>query len=142
MRAGFGWGCTVTATTGFFIEGVGGLLHSGEFFLQFAHETMYMSFIAVGVVALLESRGRLPADSWRLSMAIAFFVEGLVFYGHMLEQENVEQMLHFIMVMLSWFTAGSYLLACVYKRSFVPHVMGAAGMFTKGIWFFYIARVL
>ena len=142
MRSGFGWGCFVTATTGFVIEGVGGLLHSGDFFLQFAHETMYMSFMAAGAIGFLESRGRLPEDSWRLSLAMAFFVEGLVFYGHMLEQEDVERMLHFLMVVFSWFTAFSYVMACVYKRSLLPHVLGAAGMFTKGVWFFYIAHVL
>lgn len=142
MRANFGWGCALTAGTGIVIEGVGGVLHSGEFFFQFAHEAMYAGFFAVGVMALLESRGRMPNDSWRFAMAMAFFVEGLVFYGHSLEQKGVEQMLHFIMVLFSWFTAFSFFMACIFKYSFLPHVLGSGGMFVKGVWFFIIASIL
>jgi hypothetical protein len=142
MRAGFGWGCAITAGTGYVIEGVGGLLHSGDFFLQLAHETMYLAFFAVGLVSLLESRGRLPADSWRFAIAVAFLIEGMVFYGHMLEQKNVEQMLHFLMVLLSWFTAASYFASCIYRRHLLPHALGAAGMLSKGLWFFIIANIL
>jgi hypothetical protein len=142
MRAGFGWGCALTAGTGCVIEAIGGLLHNGDLFFQFAHETMYGAFFVVGVMALAESRGRMPDDTWRFCIAVAFFLEGLVFYGHSLEQEGIEQMLHFVMVLFSWFTALSYVLACVFKRSFLPHVLGASGMLAKGIWFFVIAHIL
>jgi len=142
MRSNFGWGCAITSGTGFVIEAVGGLLHKGDLFFQLAHETMYLAFFVVGIIAIMEARGRMPDDSWRFAMSVGFFVEGVVFYGHGLEQEGIEQMLHFIMVMLSWFTALSYLIACIYPRKMLPHVMGAAGMFTKGMWFFIIAHIL
>ena len=142
MRATFGWGCAVTSGFGFAIEAIGGVLHNGDFFLQFAHETMYSAFFVVGLIAILEARGSLPNDSWRLAIGFAFFVEGLVFYGHMLEQKGTEQMLHFVMVMFSWFTAACYLFSCLFKRHFLPHVLGASGMLIKGIWFFVIANIL
>jgi hypothetical protein len=142
MRSGFGWGCALTAGFGFVIEAIGGVLHNGEFFFQFAHETMYAAFFVVGIIALMESRGRMPDDSWRFAIAIAFFVEGLVFYGHMLEQKGVEQMLHFLMVIFSWFTAASYCLSCYSPSNPLPHVLAACGMLCKGIWFFIIAHIL
>jgi len=141
-RATFGWGVAIAAGTGFAIEAVGGILHSGEFFFQLAHEAMYFAFLIVGLTAVLESRGKMPNDSWRMAMAIAFFVEGLVFYGHMLEQEGTEQMVHFIMVMFSWFTAFCFVVSVYFSSSLVPHVFGTTGMLAKGVWFFIITDIL
>lgn len=142
VRAWFGWACTITAGVGFFLEGIGGFLHNGNFFLQLAHETMYLGFFAAGVSAILESKGRLPTDSWRLAVVMAFWVEGLVFYGHSLEQRGIERVLHFIMVGFSWATAACFLVAVIYPTKMVPQVMGLVGMLSKGIWFFVISDIL
>ena len=68
-----GWGTIITSTTGIFLEGIGGVLHIGDFFFQIAHETMYFGFLSVGIAAILEARGTLPKDTWRFAMGVSFF---------------------------------------------------------------------
>jgi hypothetical protein len=132
----------VVATTGFCIEGVGGVLRFGDFLFQTAHETMYFAFMMAGIVAILESKKRIAFDSWRLAMAMAFIVEGMVFYGHQLEQTMTEQALHYVMVQLSFFTAICFFWGTREPRSLLPHGLALVGMAVKGIWFFVIADVL
>jgi len=138
----FGWAVITVASTGFMIEGLGGLIHLGNFWHQLAHETMYGVFLLVGFAALFESSGRLPYDSWRVAMCLAFGVEGSAFYGHQLEQGPVEAMLHFIMFLTSYLTALSFLWASREPSSLLPHLFGVGGMITKGLWFYVIANIL
>ncbi|KAH9258591.1 hypothetical protein BASA81_003093 [Batrachochytrium salamandrivorans] len=145
-----GWGMLITCVFGISIEGIGGVLHNGQFLFQIAHESMYFGFAMAGLGCLLEASGRLPQSTWRFGFAMGFFVEGLVFYGHALEQQGVEQMLHMIMVLFSWMTSGCFLLGCWLaaaadgqsKALFVCHAMGLAMMLAKGLWFFIIADIL
>jgi hypothetical protein len=138
----FGWTVMIIATTGFLIEGLGGLIHAGNFWHQLAHETMYGVFNLVGAAALLESVSRLPFDSWRVAMVVAFTVEGISFYGHHLEQELVEGTLHYIMFCMSLFTAACFLWASREPASLLPHLLAVAGMCCKGLWFYVVAHVL
>ena len=138
----FGWSVMGVATTGFLIEGLGGLITVGNFWHQLAHETMYGVFLVAGVAALLESAGRMPYDSWRVAMAVAFVVEGVVFYGHHLEQEPVEGGLHYIMYCLSLLTALCFLWASRDASNVLAHLMATAGMVAKGLWFYVVANIL
>jgi len=132
----------VISVAGFTIEAVGGVLFNGYPFFQSAHETIYVGIFMMGVMTLLESRGHMPADSWRFGLGVAFFVEGLVFYGHMLEQEGIERDVHFIQVVLAWFDSASFFLACLYRTSMLPHVLGTVSLFGQGIWFYVIAVIV
>ena len=105
---------------------------------------MYVGFLVMGIGTILESNGRVPLGSWRVGFSMAFFVEGMVFYGHSLEQHGIERVLHFIMVCFSWVTSLSFLISSLGKSApvFLTHVTGLTMMFAKGIWFFVISDVL
>jgi hypothetical protein len=138
----FGWTVVTIATVGILLEGIGGLIATGNFFHQLAHETMYGSFLISGFSALLERTHRLPSDSWRVALVVAFIVEGIAFYGHQLEQEPVEAMLHLIMFATSIITALLFLWSSREPTALLPHVAAVSGMIVKGLWFYVVANIL
>jgi len=132
----------VISGTGIVIEGVGGVLMLGNFWFQLSHIASYGGFALAGVVCVLESVRRVPFDSWRVFMALAFAAEGAIFYGHQLEQRMTEQALHFIIVLLSEATAFAFFWATRDRASVFWHVVALAGMMAKGLWFFVAVEVL
>lgn len=90
----------------------------------------------------MESYGKLPRDSFRMSLSMAFLVEGMTFYGHSLEQEMTEATLHRIMVTFSFGTAFFFFLAARFPTQLLPQAAGIILMMTKGVWFFIVARIL
>lgn len=127
---------------GILIEGFGGMLFIGDFLFQLAHETMYAAFLLVGLAALLESTSRVPFESWRFVMAIALLVEGMVFYGHALEQSAPEDELHLVMALYSILASAVFLLSAVYPNNVDLHILGSSGVVLKGVWFIVIAHIL
>jgi hypothetical protein len=64
------------------IEGVGGILYGKTFFFEFSHQASYLGFGLAGLAAIAEFKRWIPHNSWRLSLAIGFLLEGLVMLGH------------------------------------------------------------
>lgn len=126
------------------IEGVGGVLTTSQgFFFQYAHQASYLGYLIAGFTALAEARGKVPEDSWRVALTIAFFIEGLIVVGHSHEQHGVEQEMHFLSSVLAWWIALSFFASSMWEsKALLWHAFALGGIFVKGIWFLYVAYVV
>eukprot|EP00566_Odontella_aurita_P017592 CAMPEP_0113599504 /NCGR_PEP_ID=MMETSP0015_2-20120614/42181_1 /TAXON_ID=2838 /ORGANISM="Odontella" /LENGTH=273 /DNA_ID=CAMNT_0000507643 /DNA_START=169 /DNA_END=990 /DNA_ORIENTATION=+ /assembly_acc=CAM_ASM_000160 len=109
-------------------EGIGGIINAGNFFNQVGHETLYTMYFFVGVVMLLESGQRLPADSSRSALSLALFLEYVLWYDHaIMKNDGTDRHIHVIMALIC--LAGSVVTAgSVCKPSSVAAYVGGWGM--------------
>ncbi|CAB9519478.1 expressed unknown protein [Seminavis robusta] len=68
-----------------------GLLQKGYFDTSVDNMVIILSFFHVGVLAMLESKGRLPPDSWRRGIALAFFLQTIIMVPHSMMLAHVVQ---------------------------------------------------
>ena len=53
----------------------------------------------------MESKGRLPMDTYRLVLSLDFFLETLLFYMHANMQEGNKRDEHFLMALIAFMTS-------------------------------------
>lgn len=119
---------TVCTALGGVYEGIGGVIATGNFFNQAAHQTLYTSYFFVGVVMMLESGRRLPADSSRCALALALFLEYVLWYDHaIMKSEGTDRRMHVIMALIC--LGGSVVIAAsVCRPANVTAYIGGWGM--------------
>lgn len=61
------------------------------------HLCLYLAFTVVGVVLLLEAKCRLPPDSYRIALVVAFVVEYVLWTEHAHMKTGLEEKTHIVM---------------------------------------------
>ena len=122
-------------------EGIGGCVdqrtpHDGCFFQQSFHQTLYISFSFVGFVAVLESSHRLPIDSSRMALSLAFLVEYLLWNGHAIMQEGVESRIHFLLSQVCLLSSVVFAFSVYRPTSAMAYIVGWATLVLQGMWLF------
>lgn len=64
------------------MEGVGAWRNLGDPFAQLPHQVLYFSFFFSGIIAQLEVKRRLPMDSHRAGLSVAFLISFLLLRAH------------------------------------------------------------
>lgn len=116
-------------------EIIGGIQNSGRPFSQLAHEVVYFGFFMVGVCGLLESTGRLPPDSHRAALVLAFWGSGLIWHTHgVMKQLPVDQSLHILLAYVNYADAAVVAYSMRFTDSINAFVGGWALMILQATW--------
>lgn len=124
------------------IEAAGGFITFGDVLFQIAHQSIHFGFFTAGAVAMLESYMRVPFDSWRLFFGLALCIEGVVFYGHQLEQKAPESTMHLVMAYMNFITGLAFFAAVYFPNNVMPHAVGIIGVIAEGLWLICIGKIV
>ena len=117
-------------------------LHSHEDFSRMQHTTMYSFFLLSGVVDMCIYCVRIPKNSTKLFLALAFFIEGMLFYFHTELRDELNQRSHFILT-VSIFGCTVCAAARMYTSDSLLLNAGLGFFITlQGSWFYQVAVVL
>lgn len=117
-------------------------IHSDEDFSRMQHATMYSFFLLSGIVDMCIYCIRIPKNSTKLFLALAFFIEGMLFYFHTEQRDELNQRAHLV---LTWAIFGCTI--CAATRMYVSDSLllnAGLGFFItfQGSWFYQVAIVL
>jgi len=106
------------------------------------HVTMYAGFLVAGLGALLESKGRLVAGTWRLGLAVALGVEAFLFNGHAamqhsMEHSETESTLHAYLALMCGLGALCFAGSVVDSGRWVAWTSAGCGLLLAQAFFFY-----
>jgi hypothetical protein len=120
---------------GTFIEAYGGVLTFGNPFFQLAHETMYFSFFLVGLCAFLESKGKLPLDTHRAALVVAFIASYLMWYSHgTMKVLMADKELHILLSYINLSNAAVTAYSMRFTDSAIAFIASYALLFLQGMW--------
>ncbi|CAB9504156.1 expressed unknown protein [Seminavis robusta] len=99
------------------------------------HLVMYSSYILVGLVARWESQQRLPKDSFRGVLAMAFVVNGYMVLEHaQFKRMPQDGKFHQIWGQLNMVNAAILVYSIHYPKNVIAHVLGWALMVLTALW--------
>lgn len=120
---------------GLILEVSGGVLDKGNPFFQLAHETLYFSFFLVGLCGFLESKGRLPLDTHRAAMVVAFIASYLMWHSHgTMKLLMADQELHILLSYINLSNAAVVAYSMRFTDSAIAFVASYALVFLQGMW--------
>ncbi|XP_020913722.1 transmembrane protein 45B-like [Exaiptasia diaphana] len=123
------------------------LIHNGfvdKHLNNYAHASMYCMFGLSGVVDLLMYYrvAPLPTGVDHLFLALAFFVEGMLFYFHLDGRPEISVRVHTFLYMTSFITCLILLAEMKATRALIHTFSRAFLTSLQGTWFFQVAFVL
>jgi len=102
----------------------------GCYFSHYAHEALYFIYGLTAVVQLLERKGRLPPDSWRLWLALSGIGGYLIWNNHAMMKEPPGKELHTLIGYVS-LAKGVFLVASYkWNQNIVLHMAAIPVPFT------------
>lgn len=117
-------------------------LNSDEDFSRMQHTTMYSFFLLSGIVDMCIYCVRIPKNSTKLFLALAFFIEGMLFYFHTEHRDKLNQRAHLVLT-LSIFGCTICAAARMYISDSLLLNAGLGFFITlQGTWFYQVAVVL
>ncbi|XP_044853179.1 transmembrane protein 45B-like [Mauremys mutica] len=123
-------------------------LYSGEErswvkLMNWQHTTMYLFYGLSGVVDVLTySPLKLPLGLDRLMLSVAVFVEGFLFYYHVLHRPMLDMHIHSLLLIAVFGGAFSILLEVFLRDNIVLELFRASLAILQGTWFWQIGFVL
>ncbi|NXW80601.1 TM45B protein, partial [Hirundo rustica] len=123
-------------------------LYSGEKrdwvkLMNWQHTTMYLFYGLSGLVDVLTYVSQVvPQGLDRLMLAVAVFVEGCLFYYHVLHRPMLDQHIHSLLLITIFAGAGSVLLEVFLRDNIVLEMFRASITIVQGTWFWQIGVVL
>ncbi|OQV22479.1 putative Transmembrane protein 45B [Hypsibius exemplaris] len=109
------------------------------------HMTMYFFFGLHGITELMHIYGFPLAKSLHLphvSLALAYFMEGLLFFFHLHGKDMMEVHVHVLLVYVIYGTTLATALEIKFRSSLLLAVLRSAGTFLQGLWFWAVAFIL
>ncbi|XP_053307645.1 transmembrane protein 45B [Spea bombifrons] len=111
--------------------------------MNWQHTTMYLFFGISGVVDILTYLPlQMPQGLDRLSLAIAVFVEGLLFYFHVHNRPALDQHIHSLLLIAVCGGFVSIMLEVFMRNHIVLELFRSSLAILQGSWFFQIGFVL
>ncbi|KFV84136.1 Transmembrane protein 45B, partial [Struthio camelus australis] len=123
-------------------------LYSGEKrdwvkLMNWQHTTMYLFYGLSGVVDVLTYFSQaVPLGLDRLMLSVAVFVEGFLFYYHVLHRPMLDQHIHSLLLIAIFSGACSILLEVFLRDNIVLELFRAGVTIVQGTWFWQIGVVL
>ncbi|KAG6930435.1 transmembrane protein 45B, partial [Chelydra serpentina] len=123
-------------------------LYSGEErswvkLMNWQHTTMYLFYGLSGVVDVFTySPLKVPLGLDRLMLSVAVFVEGFLFYYHVLHRPMLDQHIHSLLLIALFGGAFSILLEVFLRDNIVLELFRASLTILQGTWFWQIGFVL
>lgn len=117
-------------------------VHKSHDFSRMQHATMYSFFLLSGIVDVCVYCVRIPKNSTKLFLTLAFFIEGMLFYFHTEHRDHLNQRAHLILTLAIFGCT-----ACAAARMYVSDSLllnAGLGFFItlQGSWFYQVAIVL
>ena len=117
-------------------------IHSDKDFSRMQHATMYSFFLLSGIVDMSIYCVRIPKNSPKLFLALAFFIEGILFYFHTELRSELNQRAHLVLT-LAIFGCTICAAARIYVSDSLLLNAGLGFFITfQGSWFYQVAIVL
>ena len=117
-------------------------LNSDDDFSRMQHTTMYSFFLLSGIVDMCIYCVRIPKNSTKLFLALAFFIEGILFYFHTRHRDELNQQAHLVLI-LSIFGCTICAAARMYISDSLLLNAGLGFFLTlQGTWFYQVAVIL
>uniref|UniRef100_A0A8C3Y9B2 Transmembrane protein 45B n=1 Tax=Catharus ustulatus TaxID=91951 RepID=A0A8C3Y9B2_CATUS len=123
-------------------------LYSGEKrdwvkLMNWQHSTMYLFYGLSGVVDVLTYMFQVvPQGLDRLMLSVAVFVEGCLFYYHVLHRPMLDQHIHSLLLIAVFAGACSILLEVFLRDNIILVMFRASMTIVQGTWFWQIGVVL
>ena len=113
---------------------------------NFAHATMFGFFALTGVIDLLEFIGVLRSKHFcslgHILMAMAFFVEGFLFYFHLSGRNKLDSHAHCIIYSICFATTLVLLLETIWMDSGILGLARCFLVLLQGTWFYQVSFML
>ena len=111
---------------------------------NFAHATMFTSFLVVATVEIFRfyRAAKTPSSLEHVLTATAYGVEGLLFYYHLHERNELDQKLHVLLYSVIFATVFVYLLESWQRNSLMLFTVRSFLVMLQGTWFVQVAFVL
>ncbi|KAM4650928.1 transmembrane protein 45B [Discoglossus pictus] len=117
--------------------------HSWDHLMNWQHTTMYLFFGISGVVDILTYLTfKLPQGLDRLSLAVAVFVEGFLFYFHVHNRPPLDQHIHSLLLWAVFGGAISLMIEVFMINNVVLELFRSSVTILQGSWFYQIGFVL
>ncbi|XP_061332111.1 LOW QUALITY PROTEIN: transmembrane protein 45B-like [Pezoporus flaviventris] len=123
-------------------------LYSGENrdwvkLMNWQHTTMYLFYGLSGVVDVFTYLSPVvPRGLDRLMLSVAVFVEGCLFYYHVLHRPMLDQHIHSLLLIAIFAGACSTMLEVFLRDNIVLEMFRAGATIVQGTWFWQIGVVL
>ncbi|XP_059166387.1 transmembrane protein 45B-like [Physella acuta] len=107
------------------------------------HATMYFFFLVSGIVDIVMHYGApLPPGTDYVAVALAFAVEGLLFYYHLHGREIVDIQIHLLLVYVVALTVVVILIEARFQRSALLPLCRSYLLMLQGSWFWAVGIIL
>ncbi|XP_070699654.1 transmembrane protein 45B [Pempheris klunzingeri] len=111
--------------------------------MNWQHSTMYLFFGISGVAMVATTSSRLvPAGVNRLSLSLALFVEGFLFYYHVESRPHLDAHIHSLLLVAVFSGSAGTMLEVFIRDNIILELFGACMFILQGSWFYQIGFVL
>lgn len=122
---------------------INGEEHSWVKLMNWQHSTMYLFYGLSGVVDILTYFPlNLPRGLDRLSLALAVFIEGLLFYYHVHNRPPLDQHIHSLLLIAIFGGSICVMIEVFLKENVILELFRSSLTILQGTWFWQIAFVL
>ncbi|KAM5132525.1 transmembrane protein 45B isoform 1-T2 [Mantella aurantiaca] len=117
--------------------------HSWVKLMNWQHSTMYLFFGLSGVVDILTYFPlNVPRGLDRLSLALAVFIEGLLFYYHVHNRPPLDQHIHSLLLIAVFGGSISIMIEVFLRDNIILELFRSSLTILQGTWFWQIGFVL
>ncbi|KAG9482060.1 transmembrane protein 45B [Eleutherodactylus coqui] len=117
--------------------------HSWVKLMNWQHSTMYFFYGLSGIIDILTYFPlNVPQGLDRLSLALAVFIEGLLFYFHVQNRPPLDQHIHSLLLIAVFGGSISIMIEVFLKDHIVLEMFRSSLAILQGSWFWQIAFVL
>jgi len=111
--------------------------------MNWQHSTMYLFFGISGIADVVQVTSHsVPVGVDRLTLSIALFIEGFLFYFHVHDRAPLDAHIHSLLLFAVFAASASTLVEVFLKEHIVLELLRACLTILQGSWFFQIGFVL
>ncbi|XP_037125030.1 transmembrane protein 45B [Syngnathus acus] len=117
--------------------------HSWVKLMNWQHSTMYLFFGISGIALVLSTLCKLvPLGVDRLTLSLALFVEGFLFYYHVHSRPPLDAHIHSLLLVAVFSGSASIMMEVFLRDNIILEMLKACFFILQGSWFYQIGFVL
>lgn len=111
--------------------------------MNWQHSTMYLFFGISGIALVVSTATKLvPAGVERLTLSVALFVEGFLFYYHVHSRPHLDAHIHTLLLVAVFGGSFSTMMEVFIRDNIILELLRAGFFILQGTWFYQIGFVL
>lgn len=111
--------------------------------MNWQHSTMYLFFLIFGIALVASTASKmLPVGIDRLTLSMALFVEGFLFYYHVHNRAPLDAHIHSLLLTAVFSGSASTMLEVFIRDNIILELLRACLFILQGSWFYQIGFVL